>query len=151
MTLFLWVVGAVVVFLILVGIYDVFIQSKHAVMHNYPIIGHMRYILEKIGPEMRQYWVAHDKEEMPFDRTERSWIYTTAKGINNYQGFGSRELHYSIGYPIIKQSSFPYPEENASWPGDDPSAIPVVKIIGAMHGRKRPWRPQSIVNISGMS
>ena len=151
MIILLWVAGTIVVFLLLVGIYDVFVQKKHAVIHNYPIIGHMRYLLEKIGPEMRQYWVAHDKEEMPFDRTERSWIYATAKGSNNYQGFGSTELHYGIGYPIIKHSSFPYPEENATWPGDDPSAIPVVKVIGAMHGRKRPWRPKSIVNISGMS
>lgn len=151
MSIFLWIAGVLVLFVAVVGFYDVFIQRKHAVLHNYPVIGHLRYLLEMIGPEMRQYWVAHDKEEMPFDRTERSWIYATAKGTNNYQGFGSTELHYSIGYPIIKHSSFPYPEEKATWPDDDPTAIPVVKVMGAMHGRKRPWRPNSIVNISGMS
>jgi len=151
MSILLWILGGVVVFVVVVGIYDIFIQRKHAVLHNYPVIGHMRYMLEMIGPELRQYWVAHDKEEMPFDRTERSWIYATAKGANNYQGFGSTELHYGIGYPIIKNSAFPFPERNAVSPGDDPTAIPVVKTMGAMHERKRPWRPNSIVNISGMS
>lgn len=151
MSILLWIAGTLVLFVIVVGFYDIFIQRKHAVLHNYPVIGHMRYMLEQIGPELRQYWVAHDKEEMPFDRTERSWIYATAKGANNYQGFGSTELHYGIGYPIIKNAAFPYPEEKASWPGDDPTAIPVVKVMGAVHGRKRPWRPSSAVNISGMS
>ncbi len=151
MSIFLWIVGGLVVFLAAVFIYDVFIQRRHAVLHNYPVIGHMRYLLEMIGPELRQYWVAHDKEEQPFDRTERSWIYATSKGANNYQGFGSTELHYGIGYPIIKNKAFPFPESKAISPNEDPTAIPVIKVMGAMHGRKRPWRPNSIVNISGMS
>ncbi|MGD8743834.1 MAG: FMN-binding glutamate synthase family protein, partial [Granulosicoccaceae bacterium] len=94
MSIILWILGVLLGAIVLIAIYDIFIQRTHSILHNYPVIGHMRYILEMIGPELRQYWVAHDKEEMPFDRTERSWIYTTAKGANNYFGFGSTELHY---------------------------------------------------------
>ncbi|MGD8514618.1 MAG: glutamate synthase-related protein, partial [Granulosicoccaceae bacterium] len=151
MSIILWILGVLLGAIVLIAIYDIFIQRTHSILHNYPVIGHMRYILEMIGPELRQYWVAHDKEEMPFDRTERSWIYTTAKGANNYFGFGSTELHYGIGYPIIKNATFPFPEHKASWPGDDPTAIPCIKVMGEMHERKRPWRPNSIVNVSGMS
>jgi len=142
--------AALFVFLVFVFIYDV-TQKKHAVLHNYPVIGHIRYFLEMIGPEMRQYWVAHDKEEMPFDRTERSWVYTTSKGINNYFGFGTTESQYNIGYPIIKNAAFPFPEHKATSPDDDPTSLPCVKIMGAAHNRRRPWRPHSIVNVSGMS
>lgn len=146
----LWMLAVLVVLLGVVFFYDV-TQKKHAVLHNYPVIGHLRYFLEMIGPELRQYWVAHDKEEMPFDRTERSWIYATSKGVNNYSGFGTTERQYNIGYPIIKNATFPFPEQDAQYLGDDPSAIPCVKIMGAMHNRRRPWRPGSIVNISAMS
>lgn len=151
MSIFLWIVGVLLVAVILVGIYDVFIQRKHAVLHNYPVIGHLRYFLEMIGPELRQYWVAHDKEEMPFDRTERSWIYATAKGANNYAPFGTTELQYGIGYPIIKNATFPFPDNKVTYPGDDPSAIPCVKVMGESHNRRRPWRPDSVVNVSAMS
>jgi len=144
------VLGAIVVVVGIVFLYDV-TQKKHAILHNYPVLGHMRYFLEMIGPELRQYWVAHDKEEMPFDRTERSWIYATSKGANSYFGFGTTEMQYGIGYPIIKNAAFPFPEKDATYLNDDPSAIPCVKIVGAMHNRRRPWRPNSIVNVSAMS
>lgn len=141
---------ALVILLVLVFIYDVK-QKKHAILHNYPVIGHIRYFLEMIGPEMRQYWVANDKEEMPFDRTERSWVYATSKGVNNYFGFGTTEAQYNIGYPIIKNAAFPFPEQKATSPDDDPTSLPCVKVMGAGHNRRRPWRPHSIVNVSGMS
>ena len=144
------ILAGLVVFIGLVFIYDI-TQKKHAILHNYPVLGHMRYFLEMIGPELRQYWVAHDKEEMPFDRTERSWIYATSKGANNYSAFGTTELQYGIGYPIIKNAAFPFPEKDATYLNDDPSAIPCVKIVGEMHNRRRPWRPNSIVNVSAMS
>ena len=146
-----WMILALVLgFIGLVALLDIQ-QNKHAVKHNYPVIGRFRYWLEMIGPELRQYWVADDKEEQPFNRAERSWFYATAKGQNNYQGFGSNEIQYGIGYPIIKNAVLPFPEEQAVYPGDDPTAIPCIKIMGKSHGRKRPYRPPSIVNISGMS
>lgn len=150
MVVFLWILLALVVFIALVAVHDV-TQRRHAVMHNYPVIGHFRYWLEYIGPELRQYWVADDKEELPFNRSERSWIYATAKNQNNYFGFGTEEQLYGTGYPIIKNAAFPFPEHKASWPGDDPSAVPCLKIMGASHHRRRPYRPNSVVNISAMS
>ena len=146
------VVPAVIAgFLALVAIYDVFIQKKHAIRHNFPVVGHIRYWLETIGPEMRQYWVANDKEEMPFNRDERSWIYASAKGETNTFGFGTTEQLYGIGYPIIKHAAFPFPEHKATYANGDKTYVPCLKIMGETHERARPFRPQSVINISAMS
>lgn len=150
MLIFLYIVGGILTFLLLVAIHDV-AQRKHAVVHNYPIIGHLRYFMEFIGPELRQYWVADDKEEQPFNRSERSWIYATAKGQNNYFGFGTEEQIYSVGYPIIKNAAFPFPESMAVHLNGDPSAVPCLKVLGKAHKRRRPYRPPSVVNVSAMS
>ena len=81
----LWVVlgaiGGVVV-------YDLF-QRKHAILRNFPIIGHFRYLLEAVGPELRQYIVTDNNEERPFSRDERRWVYASSKLQNTYFGFGS--------------------------------------------------------------
>ena len=150
MLILLYIVGGILAFLLLVAIHDV-AQRRHAVVHNYPIIGHLRYFMEFIGPELRQYWVADDKEEQPFNRSERSWIYATAKGQNNYFGFGTEEQIYSVGYPIIKNVAFPFPESKAVHLNGDPSAVPCLKVLGKTHNRARPYRPPSVVNISAMS
>ena len=100
---------------------------------------------------MRQYIVANDKEETPFNRAERRWIYASAKHQNNYFGFGTSEQLYEPGYPIIKNAAFPVPDEEAESINGDPSAVPCLKIIGAKHKRKKAYRPASVVNISGMS
>ena len=75
--------------LVAVIIRDVFIQKSHTITHNFPIVGHIRYWIERIGPEIRQYIVANNREELPFNRQERSWIYASSKNENNLQGFGS--------------------------------------------------------------
>ena len=92
-----------------VAIYDIR-QPRRAIVHNFPVLGHLRYFFESIGPEIRQYFIAQDKEELPFSRDERRWIYATSKGANNTFGFGTNEQIYGIGYPIIKHSAFPVPE-----------------------------------------
>lgn len=145
-----WVLAAIAAALALVALHDL-LQRRHAVLRIYPVLGHFRYIIESIGPELRQYIVADDKEETPFNRAERSWVYATAKGQNNLTGFGTTEIPYTAGYPIIKNKGMPFPETDASYLDDDPSCIPCLKVIGASHGRRRPWRPMSVVNISGMS
>ena len=147
----LGLIGAAIFIFVSVAIWDVFIQKKHAILHNFPVVGHARYFLERFGPELRQYWVAHDKEERPFNRSERAWIYATSKGQNSNFGFGTSEELYQTGYPIIKHAAFPYPSENAVHPPNDPTAIPCAKVIGAHHGRRKPYRPGSIINISAMS
>ncbi|MBC8351614.1 MAG: FMN-binding glutamate synthase family protein [Planctomycetes bacterium] len=148
-----WLFAAIITFVVvgvIIALYDV-TQKKHTILHNFPVVGHLRYFLETIGPELRQYWVANDKEEMPFNRDERSWIYASAKGANNTFGFGSSEQMYGAGYPIVKHAAFPFPESHAVPINGDPTAVPCLKVIGAAHGRRRPYRPASIINISAMS
>ena len=97
-------------FLLVVAVHDI-TQKKHSIVHNFPVVGHLRYWLESIGPEMRQYWVADDKDEAPFNRSERRWIYASAKGANSTFGFGTTEMLYQIGYPSssTRRSRFPNP------------------------------------------
>ena len=71
-----------------VALYDL-TQKAHAILRNFPVIGHFRYILETIGPELRQYIVTSNNEELPFTRDQRTWVYASAKKQNNYTGFGT--------------------------------------------------------------
>ena len=86
----------------LVFIHDV-TQKKRHILRIWPVVGHLRFLLIKIGPELRQYIVAHNREEAPFNRLEREWIYHSADRKNNYFGFGTDDRPYSVGYPVIKQ------------------------------------------------
>ena len=139
----------IVSILFLILIYDLF-QKEHAILRNFPIFGHFRYLLESIGPGIRQYWITNDKEEMPFNRSERSWIYATSKKEKSTFGFGTTEQLYDIGYPIIKHSTFPL-SANKQKNGRDISLIACQKIIGKANRRKFPYQPKSIINISAMS
>ena len=145
-----YILYALLGFLGLIILHDIF-QRKHAILRNFPLIGHFRYLIEKIGPELRQYIVANDKEEMPFNRSERSWIYATSKKQKNTFGFGTTEQLYEMGYPIIKHSTFPLSENKIEYFHEDKSVIPCAKLIGKSHNRARPYRPLSVVNISAMS
>jgi glutamate synthase (ferredoxin) len=147
----IWIV-VVAVALVVVAIYDL-TQRQRAILRTFPIIGHVRYWLEAIGPELRQYIVTDNDEERPFSRDQRRWIYASAKRENNYFGFGSdNEMELQPNYLIIKHNTFPLP---AFHPGDaefDPQfRIPCAKTMGAARGRVRAFRPASIVNVSGMS
>jgi hypothetical protein len=64
-------------------------QEKHAVLRNFPLVGHLRYFFEKLGEYFRQYFFLGDREEMPFDRATRSWAYRLAKNEGGIIGFGS--------------------------------------------------------------
>jgi glutamate synthase domain-containing protein 2 len=76
------------------------LQREHTLLRNFPVIGHARYLLEEIGPELRQYLVAGNNEERPFTRDQRRWVYASAKKANNYFGFGTdNDLEYTAGYP----------------------------------------------------
>ncbi len=142
-----WVLIAIAVFLIAVAVYDV-LQTKKAVLRNFPIIGHFRYLFEAVGPELRQYIVTSNDEERPFSRDQRRWVYASAKQQNNYFGFGTdNELEATSNYLLIKHATFPGPE-----PSSDPlHLIPCAKVWGAARGRKKAFRPDSIVGISAMS
>jgi len=138
--------------LLLVTIYDI-VQKKHAILRNFPIIGHFRYLLETIGPELRQYIVTSNNEERPFSRDQRTWIYASSKKQNNYFGFGTDDdLEGDPNHLIIKQAAFPLPELRNGDPEYDPNyKIPCPKILGEARNRKHAFRPSSVVNVSGMS
>ena len=64
-------------------------QNKHTIRRNYPVVGRFRYIFERMGEFMRQYFFAMDREEMPFNRAQRSWVYRAAKNSDRNVAFGS--------------------------------------------------------------
>ena len=141
----------ILIVLALVAIRDVFIQKKHTISHNFPIIGHFRYMLEKIGPELRQYLVANNREELPFNRIERSWIYASAKKQNNYEGFGTDRDIYSHQHIFINNAMMPYRIEPEHPNAIDPCFLPCAKVMGAYNKRRKPYRPGSVINVSAMS
>lgn len=144
--------AVVLLFLAIVAIYDL-TQKKHAILRNFPIIGHLRFLLEAVGPELRQYIVTDNNEERPFSRDERRWVYSTAKKQNAYFGFGTdNDLDESRNYTIFKQATFPLeaPNDDANQP-DPERSLPCAKVLGASHSRRFAFRPRSIVNVSGMS
>ncbi|MFN4146556.1 MAG: FMN-binding glutamate synthase family protein [Runella sp.] len=126
-------------------------QKKHTIRHNFPVIGRLRYLIEKVGPEFRQYIVANNREELPFNRRQRSWIYASSKKENNFQGFGTDQDVYSAGYVLIKPALLPKRLPPAHPFRENPYVLPSAKVIGLAHGRSRPYRPRQVVNISGMS
>ena len=134
-------------FILLIVIYDM-LNRKHTIKSNFPLVGRLRYFLEKIGPELRQYWVAHNREEQPFDRTWRSYIYASAKKENNLTGFGSDMDFNKNGHFFIKTSAFPT-NINNTINAIAPDALPCAKTIGTR--RQKPYRPNSVINISAMS
>lgn len=143
---------SVVVVLVAWALHDI-IQKKHAILRNFPIVGHFRYWLEAIGPELRQYIVTSNNEERPFSRDQRRWVYASSKNENNYFGFGTDEdLESSPHYLILKQAGFPVHDPLKGEPTyDDDFNIPCAKILGQHRNRKHAFRPKSIVNLSGMS
>ncbi len=124
--------------------YDL-LQKRHALLRNYPVFGHMRYFLETIGPELRQYIVSGNKDERPFTRNQRRWVYAPSKLKNNYFGFGSdKDTEYTQGYPISKHRIF----ADTSLPNDPPAAaeyaIPCAKCLadnatGREHFDRHRW------------
>ena len=128
---------------LLVALYDV-TQRKHAILRNFPVIGHFRYILERIGPELRQYIVTSNNEELPFSRDDRSWVYASAKKQNNYTGFGTDDdLERSSNYLIIKHQALGEPVEDRPAEG---YPLPCAKILGGHRNRVHAFRPASVIN-----
>ena len=119
-------------------------QRHHAILRNFPIVGHLRYLLEEVGPELRQYIVTSNNEERPFSRDQRTWVYQSSKLKPNTVGFGSdNEMENGLGYLIIKPDARPYPAPPEGGPGSGPEhLIPAAKILGAAHGRRHAFRPR---------
>ncbi|MCB0426033.1 MAG: FMN-binding glutamate synthase family protein [Mangrovimonas sp.] len=141
----------ILIVLAIVAVRDVFIQKKHTISHNFPIVGHLRYWLESIGPELRQYLVANNREELPFNRIERSWVYASSKHENNYEGFGTDRDIYAHQHIFINNAmmAFKLPENHPN--RTDNGFLPCAKVIGLYNKRKKPFRPASVINVSAMS
>ncbi|MBC2885782.1 FMN-binding glutamate synthase family protein [Ochrobactrum sp. CM-21-5] len=100
--LFAVILGA----LTILGTWDVY-QRKHSILRNYPVIGHMRFLLESIRPEIRQYIIESDHDEVPFSRQDRELVYQRAKGVEDKRPFGTIENVYSSGYAWLTHSTTP--------------------------------------------
>ncbi len=146
-----WIAVGLLAVVVLVFIYDV-TQKKHAILRNFPIVGHFRYMLEAIGPEIRQYIVTNNDEERPFSRDQRRWVYSSAKRENNYFSFGTDNDIERPGYILVRHSAFPLHTPHAGEPGyDKAAALACIRVLGARRQRKHAFRPSSIVNTSAMS
>jgi glutamate synthase domain-containing protein 2 len=101
-----WLALLVLGALVLLGVYDLR-QTRHAILRNYPVIGHFRFMLEYIRPEIRQYFIESDREAAPFSRAQRSLVYQRAKGEPDNRPFGT-QLDVGVqGYEWINHSMAP--------------------------------------------
>ena len=90
----------------LIGVYDL-AQSRSSILRNYPVIGHLRFLLEFIRPEIRQYFIENDTDEAPFSRSQRSLVYARAKGEPDKRPFGTQLDVGAKGYEWINHSIAP--------------------------------------------
>jgi glutamate synthase domain-containing protein 2 len=123
--------------LVVLGVRDLR-QVRHAVLRNYPVIGHLRFLLEYIRPEMRQYFIESDTEAAPFSRAQRSLVYQRAKGEPDNRPFGTQLDVGRQGYEWINHSLAPTHVPSADF------------RITIGEGRAQPYRA-SVFNISAMS
>src|SRR4029079_4566699 len=111
-------------------------QKKNTILRTFPVVGHLRYVLERIGPELRQYIVTSNDEERPFSRDQRRWVYASAKGENSYFGFGTdNDVENAEGYPIIKHRTFAGPGAMTDRHAEEAVPLPMAKVLGAARGR----------------
>ena len=127
--------------LLLVCAYDL-TQKRHNILRNYPLLGHLRFILEDVGPELHQYLVESNTDGKPFNRDERSLMYERAKNLPAEKPFGTELDVYKEGYSWITQSLAPIP------PVADPA-----RNLRTLVGAERCAQPYdaSVFNVSAMS
>src|SRR6478735_11713406 len=138
--------GTIIALLLVGAVLVLFIrdvtQKQHTVLRNFPDIGHFRYWFEQLGEYFRQYFFANDREEMPFNRATRAWVYRLAKDEGGTIGFGSTyDLHHP-GALIFVNHPFPVLDEDR---------LPTPSLVLGEGHCKQPFEAKSIVNISGMS
>lgn len=137
---FVFVIGGVVLWVLVTYVLDV-TQTRHAIRRNYPVIGRFRYFFEHLGEFFRQYFFAMDREELPFNRAERSWVYRAAKDLNNTVAFGSTRDLTRAGTVVFVNCPFPTLGEDAVPP----------RPITIGPDTRAPYTTASFFNISGMS
>lgn len=138
--------GVLVALCVALGILYVYLkditQKKHAILRNYPLIGHLRYFFEELGEYFRQYFFLGDRDERPFNRSTRAWVYNMAKGQGGVLGFGSTYNLHEPGALLFVNAPFAVLEA-------DRQPTPPL-MIGEGYCRT-PFAARSLINISGMS
>lgn len=132
-----WGLAVLPAVLTALGVHDL-LQRRHAVLRNYPVIGHFRYLIETVRPEIQQYLVDSDTDKVPFARLQRSVVYQRAKGEPDGRSFGTKLELQDAGYEWVNHSVVPSRVDSQDF------RIPVGS------GRKQPYA-LSVFNISGMS
>ena len=117
-------------------------QKKHTVLRNYPVVGRLRYFLERQGEYFRQYFFAGDRDEMPFNRATRGWVYRLAKNEGGIIGFGSTNDLREPGSILFVNAPFAVLEEDR---------LPTPPLIIGAGFCRQPFTARSVVNVSGMS
>lgn len=117
-------------------------QKKHTVLRNYPIIGRLRYFFEQMGEYFRQYFFTGERDEMPFNRSTRGWVYRLAKNEGGMIGFGSTYNLHEPGALVFVNAPFPVIEAEQ---------LPTPPLTIGEGYCEKPFVARSIVNISGMS
>ncbi|MFK0087124.1 FMN-binding glutamate synthase family protein [Pseudomonas sp. NPDC090755] len=135
----LWPLTLICTLLSLVGLNDLR-QTHHSVRRNYPILGNIRYLIETIRPEIRQYLLEGDDDKLPFSRAQRSLVYARAKNESAEKAFGTLNDVYRPGFEFISHSMLP---------SDTPDPASFRIAIGGPQCRQ-PYSA-SIFNISAMS
>lgn len=138
--LFGFSIGIIVLLSAILYVMDRF-QVKHTIRRNYPLIGRFRYFFERMGEFFRQYFFAMDREELPFNRAQRSWAYRAAKDLDNTVAFGSTKDNRSAGALFFLNCPFPTLESDAV------QSVPL--MIGPY--AQQPYSAPSFFNISGTS
>lgn len=139
----LGVLAVLVVALIIVFMYlrDV-TQKRHTVLRNFPVIGHLRFFFENLGEYFRQYFFLGDREEMPFNRATRAWVYRLAKNEGGILGFGST-------YDITQPGALLF--VNAAFPVLESEHEPTPPTVIGEGWCDKPFTVRSVFNVSGMS
>ncbi|MCF3119225.1 FMN-binding glutamate synthase family protein [Streptomyces arenae] len=133
-----WSLAGPVLLLLSLGAWDL-LQRRHSVLRNYPVVGHLRYLLENIRPEVQQYFVERNYDGRPYDRDVRSIVYERAKGIEGEEPFGTERDLYADGAEFLMPSIAPRPV---------PKDPPTVRIGGP--DCTQPY-DMALLNVSAMS
>lgn len=133
-----WLGVVIAVFLVWVGLHDAN-QARHSILRSYPISGHIRFLLEQMGPEIRQYFIESDIDGAPFSRNDRAVVYQRAKGALDKRPFGTQLDVYASSFEWLNHSMVP-----------KPAATEPFRITIGGPDCKQPYSA-SVLNISAMS
>ncbi len=138
--LFVFAAGIAVLVVAVLFVIDI-TQTKNAIRRNYPVVGRFRALFSTLGEFFRQYFFAMDREEMPFNRAERDWVYKSSEGVDNTVAFGSTKRLSAPGTVIFANAPYAVLDEE--------TAPPPAVVFG--RDCQHPYETRSLINVSAMS